>query len=181
MNTVQIYCKLVSLESQYPTNFDVLAIDQLTGYDIPRPYGLVINTEAASSSNNGHWISLYMDKSGKEMFFFDSYGFPYTYFSPQLSNFIHKNAKVLVQNNVQFQSFTSDVCGEHCIYFLNSCIQNVSSKQLHSLYSNNYKENDKVVVQFVKKINLRCNMSNEIRGVCLKESSSYYKMRSINK
>jgi hypothetical protein len=36
------------------------------------------------------------------------------------------------------------------------------------------------VVDFVRRIQLKCNLSNQIRGVCVKESASYLKMR-LNK
>jgi hypothetical protein len=118
MNTLQIYCKLVSLKSKKNVNFDVIAVDQLNSYDIPKPYGLVINTEPSFSSKSGHWISLFNNHS--EISFFDSFGFPYNYFSDTVTRFIQKESSIIFQNQIQFQSFDSNVCGEHCIYFINS-------------------------------------------------------------
>jgi hypothetical protein len=176
MNTLQIYCKLVSLRSNSTVNFDVLAIDQLNNYQIPKPYGLVINTEPSYSTKSGHWISVFNNNS--EISFFDSYGFPFSYFNDSLSKYMHKEAHIILQNKVQFQSFVSDVCGEHCIYFLNACLNGVKANELEHLYSSTTNINDNLVVDFVRKIKLKCNLSNRIRGICVKESDTYLKMRS---
>lgn len=112
-------------------------------------FSLVINTEVASKPG-AHWIALV--KKGKLMYFLDSYGrnvkhftFP-TGFKETILKYIGDSKWKF--NPLLLQQFTSNVCGEYCIYFIQELETGGLTKAL-SVFSDFPVENDKLVVDYV--------------------------------
>lgn len=176
MNTMQIYCKLKSLRLQR-VYIDVLSIDQLCKYDIKPPFALVVNTEKSTVRRAGHLVAIYQKSKQDSVKFFDSYGFPFDYFSPAFSQFVYSNSKDVVSNDRQIQCFNSSTCGEHCIYFLYQCYLQIPFTDIIRSYSEECNENDSAVVSFCQ--NIPNKFTSNIRNICLQECVSYNKMRDM--
>lgn len=72
MNTLEIFCKLLSIKSRVSTNFDVLAKDQLINYEIKPPFGLCVNT-SDSNEEGSHWVAFYLGAKCNKMLLFFSF------------------------------------------------------------------------------------------------------------
>lgn len=102
---------------QLPPNFD----------KIRRPFALIFNTHPLSKPGE-HWLAMYSSKVGL-IEFFDSYGYPPSYYllSDTNSQYIYSDRSI--------QSFGSNVCGHYCIMFIYLRSQNRSFK-----FTTNYLE-----------------------------------------
>lgn len=97
-----------------------------------------------SSSPGSHWLALFL-KTQKIVEFFDSYGN-----SPDFYGIDTSYYSKIEWNSIVFQSPTSNVCGQYCIYFLYKRCQG------HSMYSivdvlYQKRKTDFQIYQFVKK------------------------------
>jgi len=177
MNTLEIYCKLLSLKCKVPTNFDVLAKDQLNGYNIAKPYGLCVNI--SNSNHNGtHWVVIYQSKNSDKILFLDPLGMPCTHYGDEFLKFIKFQKGQLLEFPYQFQSIISDCCGEFCITFLYLLANNVRLNDLKSYFLKNLTDNDRIVKRFVISISSKCLPMDSLRGSCLQICESYKKRRS---
>lgn len=78
------------------------------------PSAFVFNTEP-SYHDFGHWVAVYIQKSGKALFF-DSFARPPAELG--FDGFLKKHSKSWKYNNVLLQNPLSLVCGQHVIVFL---------------------------------------------------------------
>ena len=95
-----------------------------------------------------HWCAWFVD--GNTMHFFDSFGR-----HPNDVTFsygeIFKGFK-LKYNKKQVQDFSSSTCGHYCIQFLYIFSLGLDLDSMLNDYSSNFKENDILVYDFVRKI-----------------------------
>lgn len=176
MNTLEIYCKLLSLSCKSKVNFDVLAKDQLYGYNIPKPFGLCVNT--SNSNHKGtHWVSLFSNVNSNKIQFFDPYGMTSNYYGKEFFDFVSAQKGIMESSSLQLQSFVSDCCGEFNIVFLHLKSNVIQLKDIPSYFSTNLEENDKHVKQFVKSIKGGCIDLPESLGICVQICNSYDRTR----
>lgn len=113
-------------------------------------FSLVINTEPATQPGE-HWVALV--KKLATFYFFDSYG-------RQLSDMtldagfvatIKKitNGSKVVFNKQWLQQVMSNVCGEYCIYLINSLVDH-DFKYVLSNFSDNLKANDVSMIKYTR-------------------------------
>ena len=116
---------------------------QITGY----PF-CVISNESDFGTRGTHWVAIYFDVYGN-CDFFDSYGgMP----AHDITRFIDKHTDSRVKmNRKQLQSYTSDVCGQYCIYFLSKRIteKRPMEKILAIFEEDNKLQNDCHVLEYV--------------------------------
>lgn len=87
--------------------------DNLPAFPEHLPAKLIVNT-GASSTNGEHWVALLLNP--KSCFYFDSFGLPIL--DKEILNFLGKRYKSTTFSNMCIQNFSSDKCGNFCIYFL---------------------------------------------------------------
>ena len=95
-----------------------------------------------------HWVAVYIDEDN-QLDFYDSFGQ-----KPTLKEFKNFTRPFkLNYNKIQVQSFESDTCGQHCIFFLFNRTKNVTMNSLISKYFNVHQLllNDIYVYNFVKR------------------------------
>ena len=110
------------------------------------PICFIANTDPSSLPGQ-HWVAYYFD-SELEYEFFDSYGYPPDYYSLPYSS-------PSIFNVHSLQSNTSAVCGQFCLYYLNSKARGSDMKSIiHSFSLSNKTWNDKFVRKFVSQITL---------------------------
>ena len=110
MNTEQVdYILRRCLRGLKVDFLGVFASDRIPMHPTSYPCCFVANTDPAALGGS-HWVAFYYTSSDT-LDFFDSLGQdPNTYGFP--------TSHTLNYNSYQFQSFTSNVCGHYCIYFL---------------------------------------------------------------
>ena len=113
-------------------------------------FSLVINTEAETEPGD-HWVALV--KKDKLIYFLDSYGrnvkdptFPSGFKEAVLQYLGNSKWKF---NPLLLQQFTSNVCGDYCVYFIQELDKSTLTKAL-SIFSDNLSKNDRLVVEYVK-------------------------------
>ena len=100
--------------------------------------------------NLGHWVCLF--KIHNDLFFIDSFGKKPFFYKKTITN---KYLRINHYMKKRFQGSNSTVCGSYVIFFIYNiikCKYNINSFQSHilnKLYSTNFTNNDKFVVQFI--------------------------------
>ena len=115
-------------------------------------FSLIVNTSPGNESGD-HWIAMVYDK--QTFYFIDSYGRKLNdvtlpkQFSLVIRKYIGENR--VKYNSKWLQQLTSNTCGNYCVYFLQE-FENVGFKRLLHVFSQNLKNNDKFVLNYVKKM-----------------------------
>lgn len=124
----------------------------------PKPnneiFSIILNTDAEAEPGD-HWIALVYKTP--YFYFCDSYGRPFgdptfsSAFSATVKNFIGKiphktNTKLL-------QQFTSNACGDYCVYFIQE-LAKTSFAKVTNIFTENLKGNDRIVTNYVKKLSI---------------------------
>ena len=136
MNTFEIIEQLEDLDCFQ----GVFPLDKLKNYKVKeKPIGIVINLDF-SSEPGSHWVALYIDEQNNAIYF-DSFGF--INLNEYFLSFL-KNNKIegIIFNKHQIQSFSSDVCGAHCIIFLKMICNGFSFDEILKQFSSNKERND---------------------------------------
>ncbi len=92
--------------------------------------------------------------------FFDSFGNApdSERFPTSIKTFLISNSPVMLYSIKWVQDFTSDVCGQHCVFFLYHLARGRDYNYVINLYSDNYIKNDKMVSLFVRRLrSIGCN------------------------
>jgi len=149
MRTDEIKIILSQVLSHTRTNFlGVFALDQIPSTFTQYPCAYVANTDP-SSHKGQHWVAFYHD-SPTHLEFFDSYGQP-----PQTYSFpFPSNLSSLKYNSYPFQSLTSSVCGQYCIFFVYHRSHNTSLASIIQLLRSSSNP-DHLVHLFVQKLKAR--------------------------
>ena len=113
-----------------------------------RPCSYVINLDG-SEERGSHWVSLFVDQFNNATYF-DSYGQP-----PPDGNDICDilpcfTSNPLIFNNKILQSIESDVCGYYCALFIILFGNGVPLVKIQSLFSDDFKLNDRLVKKLVQ-------------------------------
>ena len=110
------------------------------------PCALVLNTDKHDEKGT-HWLAVYIqDKETLE--FFDSYGLPPETYGEDITRFVNQHRRIQ-WNKMTFQSLTSNVCGQYCIFFIVKRCQGLCMNSIINVLSRN--KNDFRMYQFVKK------------------------------
>lgn len=119
---------------------------------IPRVWtkstAIVANTDNHDRPGQ-HWVAFYLDKHG-EGTYFDSYGLP-----PLDSRFnlrLRRNSTTHKWNIMRLQNTFSQTCGQYCCVFLYYLSRGYKLKQFLKIFSEDYEDNDKLIVQLFRKI-----------------------------
>lgn len=101
-----------------------------------------------------HWLALTVEKHGKATFF-DSFGLSpeFEYYPTSILRFLERQRgiKQILHHNRQLQHELSDVCGQHCAYYLCLRGSGLSYADVLSHYKDDPVRNDAMVSEFVKK------------------------------
>jgi hypothetical protein len=145
MDTLDI-TRLLARDKRTAISFrGVFACDKLPVH-APTSSLYICNTHHARAPGE-HWIAIYIDASGRGEFF-DSFGMHPTIM--HFESFLNSNCKYWMHNTKRVQSFYSDACGYHCIFYaVHRCVGfNVNA--ISSMYTNNCTFNDIIVKEFVR-------------------------------
>nr|DAC81359.1 TPA_asm: adenain [Nephila orb-weaver spider adintovirus] len=100
----------------------------------------IVNSDDSSQPGT-HWLALFVNDK-RELEFYDSFGQPPVFYNISTTTYLD-----VLWNSKVFQSPTSNVCGQYCIYFLFKRSQGYSMHYiLNQLYINDFQ-----MYQFVKK------------------------------
>ena len=110
------------------------------------PAGFIFNNEPSTEAGM-HWLAFYFPEKGQSEFF-DSYGFPPEFYTPNFTKFI-KNSKRHI-NTKLLQSMDTAVCGDYSLYYLWHRVRGNSIEKIDQVFTNNTHFNDKTVVSFVR-------------------------------
>ena len=149
MNSLQLKCAINSVPCLKQQVKGVFSRDNLPGKVLQFPSAYICNTDY-STGPGIHWIAIRFN-SPETCEFFDSFGqFPSKY-GPEFCDFIDKNSKICVFNNVKLQGTNSDTCGYHVLYYLIMKCLNINFKMLvNGLY--NHKDADNFVYQYITNV-----------------------------
>ena len=81
---------------------------------------VILNTDSAKYKGQ-HWIAIYVDRTRKKCYVFDSYGHSPDFFH-QDWKYLTKNLDSAVWHNKKRVQFAEDTCGLHCLYFLHFAV-----------------------------------------------------------
>lgn len=121
----------------------VYSIDKLPFWLVYKPCGFVVNLDP-SWKPGSHWVAIFMQEIGP-VIYFDSFGLS----PPQLIiTFIERNCKKYgyQYNRNVYQGNLSIKCGHFCIFFLESCFNNMN----FSLLKCRTNTNEKILNGFYK-------------------------------
>ena len=115
-------------------------LDKLYNFQIKKkPIGIVINLDF-STEPGSHWVALHVNEQN-EAIYFDSFGF--INLNEYFLSFLKRNKiNRIIFNKYQIQSFSSDVCGAHCIIFLKMICNGFSFNEILRQFSSNREIND---------------------------------------
>ena len=115
-------------------------------------FSLIINVDP-SNLPGSHWIALVYKNSC--FFFIDSYGrlfkdntFP-SGFSAKIKNYIGNSC--YKTNTKMYQQFTSNTCGQYCVYFIEEMVKK-SFEKVCNVFTDNLRKNDLYVTKYVEKL-----------------------------
>lgn len=116
------------------------------------PAMVIINTHPSGLPGE-HWLSIYINKYGVGCFF-DSFGNrPDHYrFPHQINDFLNLNSVTVQYSAKQVQDFSTDTCGQHCVFFLYNMCMDREYENVLKKYTDDLLKNDNMVSCFVKKI-----------------------------
>lgn len=152
MNTVQ----LTSIMDKVSCNLHFLGVvpcDYLPKAPLRKlPSAVIINTDISGLPGQ-HWLAIYINEDGVGCFF-DSFGNKpdHNRFPVFIKTFLTLNSKEIQHSNVQVQDFSSDTCGQHCVFFLYHMAKGFDYDYVLKLYTHDCIKNDKMVSAFVKKL-----------------------------
>lgn len=152
MNTVQLTGLMDKISCN--TNFlGVLPCDYLPEDPLKDTPCMLISNTQSSDEPGEHWIAIYIRRDGVACFF-DSFGnapdadcFPASF-----HNFLKNNSTVVQYSDKQVQDYTSDTCGQHCVFFLYYISRGYEYENIIKIYHNDLLKNDVMVSLFVKKL-----------------------------
>ncbi len=101
------------------------------------PCCMIINNEPRSMPG-GHWVALYYTKN-KHAYFFDSYGYPPSFY--RLQSFVKRTSNSFDFNKERIQG-SSEYCGLYAVMFCLFFSRN-KQQEFFSNFSTNYTLNDK--------------------------------------
>lgn len=114
-------------------------------------YLTVVNS-AIGNDNNGHWFAYIYNNKKKIIYYIDSYGVEP--FQEVIDLF--KGYKI-IYSKIQIQSFDSNICGWvvilFALYYFNYKNKDKAIIHFNSLFTPNYKNNEKIVKMIFNKIN----------------------------
>ena len=110
------------------------------------PAGFIFNNEPSTEAGM-HWLAFYFPEKGQSDFF-DSYGFPPEFYTPNFTKLI-KNTKRHI-NTKTLQSLDTAVCGDYSLFYLWHRVRGNSIEKIDQLFTNNTHFNDKMAVAFVR-------------------------------
>lgn len=152
MNTVQL-TSIMDKISCHTHFLGVLPCDYLPQTPLRRlPSSVIFNTHASNLPGE-HWLAIYINEEGVG-YFFDSFGNKHddVRFPPIINSFLKLNSRTVQYSTVQVQDFSSDTCGQHCVFFLYHMAKGRDYDYVLKLYSDDFIKNDKRVSAFVKKL-----------------------------
>jgi len=118
MNTVQLTAVMdkVSCNTYF---LGVLPCDHLPKSTLTKLPAMVLINTHPSGLPGEHWLAIYINED-RVGCFFDSFGNKPDYpgFPPIIKNFLNVNSSEVQHSTVQFQDFSSDTCGQLCVFFL---------------------------------------------------------------
>ena len=109
--------------------------------------GFIFNNEPSTEAGM-HWLAFYFPEKGQSEFF-DSYGFPPEFYTPNFTKFI-KNSKRHINTKV-LQSMDTAVCGDYSLLYLWHRVRGKSIAKIDNIFTENTKMNDRMAVSFVRK------------------------------
>jgi len=171
MDSEQIYNVLWRVLRGHKSYYNVLPCDGLDKLN-PKiyPIYLVVNNQEAGKPGE-HWTALYRKNNKSDLEFFCSYGLGVVAYPPNFRLFAKKLRCNIIQNIKPLQAIGSNVCGQYCIYFLFKKMKGCCKLALYCKFSNNKKQNDSMVVQFIKfknMINEKCVFKG-IKQCCINQ------------
>lgn len=162
MDTEDIQWLLDKLTKDTHTKFFVISENEARGriQKIAKPLLVISNTEPSWLSGK-HWVAFCFPENDLPEFF-DSYGHPPIFYTPDFVSFLKLNSSTggYVFNQWQLQSFNSNVCGLYCILYALSKYKNLSFVNFLNQFSPfEVKENDLKCVDLIEtNFNVKLNL-----------------------
>lgn len=130
------------------------------------PKSFIANT-APASQDGSHWIACII-KSEHLIEIFDSYGRRIQSYSSPLNDYAHR-FPIRKENDHQWQSLFSDVCGHFCLFYLYHRAHGLTPLRIfHKLSKRNHLLNDRKVRLFVQRVLMR-SAKNTIKAPHLRK------------
>ena len=140
-------CLKLILKNTIVKRMYVIAADELSIINYANsPCAIILNSSNRSNPPGKHWLSLfvYKQKSKIKAIFWDSYMQPFYVYN---FKFPFPVESIIA---APIQSYFSDVCGLHALYFLFYIARGKGAREILKHFTNNSKLNDKKVVSFYK-------------------------------
>ncbi len=127
---------------------------------------VIFNTDPSTEPGQP-WVAVYINGDGVSCFFDSFGGAPKDpRFTKNLHDFFKNNSIRVEYSKKQVQDFTSDTCGQHCVFFLYHMSKGHAYENIVKKYYDDLIKNDAMVVRFVKRLKPRlCDTFNSIQCV----------------
>jgi hypothetical protein len=163
MNTKEIASCLLSNPYLQNSVVGVFAADNIPRH-LPLGKGCVVNTDF-SNSDGLHWCAVFKPNH-QRIEFFDSFGHEPSFFHQFWERVLLAQCQYLDYCSHPVQSETTNVCSQHCLFYLYLRARNVAYIDImKNIYTRNRCFNDDVVVDYVSNIcnkDLRVELSEPV-------------------
>lgn len=142
MNTKDLITGLMSCPNTRRYTIGVYPADQLPTFIKNYPAILIANSDVSTEPGT-HWLAFYLPSRYGVAEFFDPFGRPPEYYSHYFTDFLRKNCRRWIYNQVPVQLPLSWACGAHCLYFLKLRSVGIKTQDIVTrYYTKNLFEND---------------------------------------
>lgn len=114
--------------------------------NIPGSSLVILNTDNESGEGK-HWCAIFLESSNHSFEFFDPYGLPPSAYG--VNHFFEEHKRPVFYSKKVVQSFTSNVCGYHCMFFAYYRCRGISLHNILKFYVDDLEKNDVMVSTFL--------------------------------
>ena len=153
MNTKQLQCCIRCDPILRKHILGVFSADGFPKHLESFPCGFIVNADNHLQPGT-HWVAFYFP-SRDTLEFFDSFGRLPLFYNRHFSEYSKRYTHNIV-NRRKLQSYSSNVCGFYCLFFLLQRLQHVSMNKFVNMFSFNVYFNDTFVFDFISNIFSKC-------------------------
>lgn len=146
MNTLDLFSFLINDEKCKKLIIGIYARDELPETFKKTPSCFIVNTHERNKPG-AHWLAFFVDED-KRVEFFDPYGLHPSFYG--IDTYLNKVSSSWSYNSKRIQAQLSNSCGQICLFYLYLKARHFSLNDILVNFSNDYKNNEKIVFDFLK-------------------------------
>ena len=147
MNTLDLYSFLINDDECKKYLVGIYARDELPVVFSKMPCCFVANTHERNKPG-AHWLAFFIDEN-KHIEFFDPYGLHPSFYG--IDTYLNQVSTTWSYNSKRIQAQLSNSCGQICLFYLYFRARYFSLNDILINFTNDYKNNEKIVLDFLNK------------------------------